>query len=232
MRNGDFSEVAAAFPAPSASTTRSQAAPAARAASSSRTTTIPARHGQLDLDATPCSTTRSRTPADANSERPRRRLRAAAGGHERPGQLRRQADLAAHASAQRSGPSSAMLDAEVIDNFTVSFDQGSTRRHPHLRREASATPGPCSPNLVLDGQLRHQPAGPDGGRPRTTAGTSARTCWASPAPTAATPPERPARLRHADLHPDQHLRPRHHTQLDAPLAPRAQLHVQLRASPG
>ena len=125
-----------------------------------------------------------------------------------------------------------MLDAEVIDNFSLGFDKGSLGD----TRVYVGTIGhtwTLGPNLVLDGNFGinrqdQQVTGPDFGEnlgldllgiPGTN-GTQH-------------PPERPAALRHPVRHPQrrghqpERVRHRHNPQLDAALPQGAQLHVQL-----
>ena len=146
---------------PSASTTRPPAARAASAGTQFPNGVIPANRlspvwrNVLDYYPQP------NTAPDLNSQPPGRRLRAGARGHERPRQLRHEADLAALALAQHLG----QVRHAGRRGASTSSASASTRAASATRASTSATVGhtwTLSPNLVLDGNIgmnRHGPAG-------------------------------------------------------------------------
>ena len=136
---------------PSGSSTRSPAAPAASAATQFPNYHDPAEPDQPDLRRRSWPTTRCRTRrADLNSQPASSTTTSQAARRSRNDRdnFDAQADLPALAGAQRSGASSSMLDAEVVDNFILGFDEGSlgdTRVYvgtarPHLDAQPDARP--------------------------------------------------------------------------------------------
>ena len=59
----------------------------------------------------------------------------------------------------------AMLDAEVVDNFSLGFDEGSLG-DTRVYMAGIGHTWTLGPNLVLDGNLGHEPPGPAGDRAR------------------------------------------------------------------
>ena len=127
-----------------------------------------------------------------------------------------------------------MLDAEVVDNFILGFDEGSlgdTRTYVGTIGHTWT----LSPTLVLDGnfginRMEQTVTGPDYGDNFGTdrygiPGTNGDNIRASGLPVLRHHrPQRP--------HPGERLRLRHDAELDAAVPHRAELHVQLGAHQG